>query len=334
MVKISLAELLENVPCNETIGNNLVKAYSIVCGRGYEKILCSVSGGSDSDVMIDILTKMRDDIDYVWFDTGMEYKATKEHLDYLEDKYKIKIERVRTIKPIPVSCREYGQPFCNKIASEMIQRLQAHDFKFEDKPFEELLNEYPNCKSALRWWCNKNEITSLNICNNKYLKEFLVQKPPQHPISNKCCKYGKKMPVEALIKKRKYDLSIYGVRKSEGGARATAYKSCFDNDDECANYRPLFYYTNKDKEEYCVFYNITHSRCYTEYGLKRTGCIGCPFGRNLEEELNVLKQFEPDLYKAACNVFKDSYKYTRQYREFVRQMKAKEGGQMTIDDFI
>ena len=87
MVKISLAELLENVPCNQTIGDNLVKAYSIVCNRGYEKILCSVSGGSDSDVMIDILTKMRDDIDYVWFDTGMEYKATKEHLDYLEDKY-------------------------------------------------------------------------------------------------------------------------------------------------------------------------------------------------------------------------------------------------------
>lgn len=292
-----------------------------------------MSGGSDSDVMIDILTKMRDDIDYVWFDTGMEYKATKEHLDYLEDKYKIKIERIRAIKPIPISCKEYGQPFISKVVSEYIYRLQLHKFKWEDKPFDELYAEYPNCKSALKWWCNC-QVPYRNIKRNRFLKEFLIENPPTFKISCKCCDYAKKMPAHKLIDKRKYDLNIIGVRKAEGGARATSYKSCFDNENECANYRPLFWYTNKDKGEYQAFYEVINSRCYTEYGLTRTGCVGCPFGRNLEEELNILKQFEPDLYKAACNVFKDSYEYTRQYREFVRQMKMKEGGQMTIDDFI
>lgn len=333
MVKISLAELLENVPCNKIIGDNLIKAYKIVCCSGYEKIACSVSGGSDSDIMIDILTKMRDDIDFIWFDTGMEYEATKEHLDYLDDKYKIKIERIRGTKPIPISCKEYGQPFLSKVVSEYMNRLQSHNFEWEDKPFDELYKKYPNCKSALRWWCNC-QIPSHNIKNNIYLKQFVMENKPYFKISCRCCDYAKKNPAHKLISERKYELKIVGVRKAEGGARSAAYKSCFDNENECANYRPLFWYTNADKQEYQAFYEVVNSRCYTEYGLTRTGCVGCPYGRNLEFELEVMEKFEPNLYKAACNVFKDSYEYTRRYREFVRQMKMRDGGQMTIEDFI
>lgn len=333
MVKISLAELLKNVPVNKTIGDNLIKAYNIVCDRGYKKILCSVSGGSDSDVMIDILTKMRDDIDYVWFDTGLEYKATKEHLTYLEEKYHINIERIRAIKPIPVSCKEYGQPFMSKHTSEMMSRLQRHGFEWEDKPYEILIEKYPDCLSALKWWCNK-KAPAFCIKQNKFLKEFIICNPPTFRVSCKCCDFAKKDISHNLIKERGYDLNIVGVRKSEGGVRATQYKSCFDDEKACANYRPLFWYTNKDKEEYQAFYEVINSRCYTEYGLTRTGCVGCPYGRNLEFELMVLEKFEPNLYKAACNVFKDSYEYTRQYREFARQMKMKDGGQLTIDDYI
>ena len=74
--------------------------------------------------------------------------------------------------------------------------------------------------------------------------------------------------------------------------------------------------------------------CYTEYGLKRTGCCGCPFGRDFEFELEVLEQYEPNLYKAVCNVFKDSYEYTRKYREFCKEMDRKKKGyyQMSILD--
>ena len=68
------------------------------------------------------------------------------------------------------------------------------------------------------------------------------------------------------------------------------YKNCFDNNEDYDKYRPLFWYTNIDKEEYEKHYNIIHSKCYTEYGLKRTGCAGCPFGRNFEFELEVIKQ--------------------------------------------
>ena len=55
--------------------------------------------------------------------------------------------------------------------------------------------------------------------------------------------------------------------------------------------------------------------------MKRTGCAGCPFGRNFDDELEVMKKYEPNLYKAVNNVFGDSYEYTRQYREFAQNMR-------------
>ena len=56
---------------------------------------------------------------------------------------------------------------------------------------------------------------------------------------------------------------------------------------------------------------------------KRTGCVGCPFGKDFEAELENAKQFEPRLYEAVNNIFKDSYEYTRAYLKF-REEKKKE----------
>lgn len=89
----------------------------------------------------------------------------------------------------------------------------------------------------------------------------------------------------------------------------------------CDNYRPLFWYKNNDKDCYDAAYAIEHSSCYTEYGLKRTGCAGCPFGRDFEYELEVIEKYEPKLYKAVNNIFGNSYEYTRKYKQFCKEMK-------------
>ena len=67
-------------------------------------------GGADSDVTIDICKRVDKDnkIDYVFFDTGLEYKATKDHLKKLEDRYGVDIIRRKAIKSIPTTCKEYG----------------------------------------------------------------------------------------------------------------------------------------------------------------------------------------------------------------------------------
>ena len=296
----NLEELIKMCPVNKTIGDNLIIAWSKINSNRYKKICCSISGGSDSDVMLDIIWRCDKDnkVDYVWFDTGLEYQATKDHLKYLEEKYGIEIIRYKAIKPIPVSCKEYGQPFLSKYVSDSIHHLQKYNFDFSDKPYNEMLiSGIPQYLS--KWWCNKYQpsYSQWNIGRNKYLKEFLIQNPPYFKISSKCCKYAKKDISHKLIKECRYDLMITGIRKAEGGIRAASYKNCFsENDDGADFYRPLFWYTNQDKIDYENAFNVTHSRCYTKYGLNRTGCAGCPFEKYFEHELEVVKEFEPKLF--------------------------------------
>lgn len=321
-----------NLPKNQTVLDNFIRAHKIINNPSYNVIICSLSGGSDSDIMLDIISKVdeQNKVHYVWFDTGLEYRATKDHLNYLEQKYNIKIERERAIKPIPLSCKEYGQPFISKEVSSKIEGLQRHNFKFEDKPYNILLNEYPKAKCYIDWWCGikvKDNDNRFTIYQNKYLKEFLIKYPPTFKISSKCCNYAKKNVSKEMIKKYKADLLIIGVRKAEGGVRATAYKNCFsENIHGCAQYRPLFFYLDSDKLDYEKSCNIVHSDCYKVWGFKRTGCVGCPYNIKIQEDLLKVKKYEPKLYKAVNNVFKDSYEYTKQYRQFVQDMKLKEKG--------
>ena len=186
----------------------------------YKKIMCSISGGADSDVLLDLVSRYDTEkkVEYVFFDTGIEYKATKEHLRYLEEKYGIEIKKIRAEKPIPICCRKYGQPFLSKQISEWIMRLQKHGFEWEDETFEELYKKYPKCKAALKWWCNmwpkkKNGSESVyNIAYTPYLKEFLQEYPPPFFISNKCCHFTKKLLAARYKKNNKIDLSMTGIR--------------------------------------------------------------------------------------------------------------------------
>ena len=102
-IKMDLLELLNQepsiIPKNSTVLDNFVKAYSIINRPQYKTIFCSISGGSDSDVMMDIIYKVdvNKKVTYVWFDTGLEYEATKRHIEYLEKKYDVKIMREREL---------------------------------------------------------------------------------------------------------------------------------------------------------------------------------------------------------------------------------------------
>lgn len=314
----------------------------------YENIMVSISGGADSDIVLDMITRLDTDkkVHYVHFNTGLEYQATKDHIKYLENKYGVEIQIEKPVKPIPTCAKLYGQPFLSKQVSEFMMRLQKHDFKWEDEPFEDLIKKYPKCKSALEWWCNTKARegyggkSSFNISRNRGLKEFIIANPPTFKIANKCCTYAKKKVAYNYLNSHDIDLSIYGVRKAEGGVRATAYKSCFscgEEKDKADEYRSIFWYSDEDKKAYEKQFGITHSKCYTEYGLPRTGCAGCPFAKDFDNELNVIKTYEPKLYKAVNKIFGDSYEYTRKYREFVANMKENKQAvyeQLSIFDYV
>lgn len=294
----------------------------------HNKIMCSVSGGADSDIMLDMVIRsgLSNKVDFIFFNTGFEYRATLEHLDFLERKYGIVIQRVRPKKPAVIATREYGVPFWGKYASNMIQRLQAHGFKWEDKPLDELLKEYHNCKTALAWWCNdKHGKTDQYIIDRSpYLKEFMIENPPDFPISDRCCDFSKKFPSKHLIKSNGYDLVCLGIRREENGARSGAHKTCFFEGKNANYFYPVFWFRDSDKAEYCSVYDITHSRCYTEYGLKRTGCVGCPFGKRFEEELIITEKHEPQFSSAVNNIFGKSYDYTRKFLKYRQEKKEQE----------
>ena len=97
-------------------------------------------------------------------------------------------------------------------------------------------------------------------------------------------------------------------------------------DTDVDHYRPLFWFSNEDKEFYEKLFNITHSDCYKKWGYVRTGCVGCPYNLRLFEDLNISVQYEPNIVVACNNVFKDAYEYTRKFKEFRKEMDDKSAG--------
>lgn len=291
-------------------------------------MVVSISGGADSDRMLDMIERIGHpdgNVHYCYFNTGMEYQATKDHLTYLREKYGVEIKEYRAKCPVPLAVRKYGYPFLSKKISNYIHRLQIHDFQWEDEPFEVLYERYPRCKAALRWWCNLwGEKSLVNINARKWLKEFMIENPPTFQISDQCCQKSKKDTLHEILKEHNPDLSVTGVRKAEGGVRRFAYQNCFDHIEfGCSNLRPLFWFKKSDCDAYDQTFGVEHSKCYSLYGLDRTGCACCPFGRYFEKELEVARIYEPKLYKAALNVFGPSIEYTRAYYEY-RDRRNKE----------
>lgn len=327
---------------NKAIYESYLKTYYKI--KNYKKIICMISGGFDSDIMVDILTKLDTEkkIKYIFVNTGLEYKATIKHIEYLQNKYNIKIETIKPKKPIPIACREYGVPFFSKYISEMIYRLQQYNFQWENEDYEVLVDKYceradensenlkgytfvkelngyyKGCLVALKWWCNKNgEGSAFNINKNKLLKEFMIKNPPTFKISAKCCIFSKERPAEKYKKDIVCDLDIVGVRQKENGIRSTQYKNCFTkNDKDWDNYRPLFFYTDSDKKYYKETFGIISSDCYEVWGMNRTGCVGCPCASGIFDEIEIVKKYQPNIYKAIINIFGKSYEYKKAYNEY------------------
>jgi 3'-phosphoadenosine 5'-phosphosulfate sulfotransferase (PAPS reductase)/FAD synthetase len=295
------------------------------------KIIVSYSGGKDSDIVLNEISKydVNKKVQFIFFDTGLEYQATKNHIrDMIAKGHNIIIERA--YKTIPLTIKKEGQPFISKYVSDMLSRLQKHNFKFQEHgnlSYLELIKIYPNCIGGLKWWCDfyssnlyekKMENSSFNIKRHRLLKEFLINFGLPFKVSAKCCYYAKKKTSHNYEKLNNVNLTITGIRKSEGGIRAKSYKSCFIDrgDNDLSLYMPIFWWNNEFSNKYIQDNNIILSDCYTKYGLKRTGCAGCPFGKDMDKEREIIKKYEPNLSLAVENLFKDSFLWTNKYKEY------------------
>ena len=89
---IRYTDVLDDQPDNRTIQDALAKCYSVL--QSHDHVVASVSGGSDSDVMLDLIIRCggKDKTKFVFFNTGLEYEATKRQIKHLNEKYGITID--------------------------------------------------------------------------------------------------------------------------------------------------------------------------------------------------------------------------------------------------
>lgn len=332
--------------------------------KDHPNAICSYSGGADSDILIDVIERARQafnlpPIKYVFFNTGLEMKATKDHVKTTAEKYGVEIMECRPKVNIFQATRKYGVPFVSKIMSAGLSEWQkkgvplsvADEYdQVEDKAAKraELKERYPKCESVLNFLCCCNSAgeprpnIQLVINSSKYMRDFIGEYPPDFQISAKCCDYCKKQVAHRIQKD--YDMIITGERRDEGGMRSVPRKSntalCFT---ETASgqfrLRPLYYVSDKDKAWYKERYGIKYSDAYEVYGLTRTGCCGCPISYKAIDDLELIRPYEPNVVKAAWNIFGKSYLYRQQYNEYKEKRKAddkkkKNGYQMAVEDYL
>lgn len=314
--------------------------------KQHPKAICSYSGGADSDIMIDLIEQTRKmfnlpPVKYVFFNTGLEMQATKDHVKRTAEKYGVEILEVRPKVNIVQATRKYGLPFVSKIMSAGLSEWQNKEIPLtiaqeyeeaEDKIAKraELKARYPKCESVINFLCCCNSAgeprpnIQLVINSSKYMRDFIAENPPTFKISAKCCDYCKKQIAHKVQKD--YDMVITGERRDEGGMRSVPRKDnttlCF-TETSSGQYRlrPLYYVSDKDKAWYKEHYNIRYSDAYEVYGLTRTGCCGCPISYKAVEDLEKIGKYEPNVVKAAWNIFGDSYRYRKAYNDYKEERK-------------
>lgn len=318
--------------------------------KEHPNAICSYSGGSDSDIMLHLIERVRKifdlpKVDYVFFNTGLEMEATKRHVREVSDVYGVDIRQIRPEKNIVRATREYGLPFMNKVMSDAMSGVQRKGIPLEiareydqaqDKcaKYAELRMRFPRCVQEISFLCGCRSTGEpaqqgqLSIWNLSYMLDFIQENPIPFRVSAKCCEVCKKRT--AHREQRGYDMVITGERYCEGGARSlhnNGANACFyEMSDGKFRLRPLYYVSNADKAWYKAYYGIRYSEAYEVYGLKRTGCCGCPINAQAVDDLEKIRPYEPNLVKAAWNVFGESYLYRQKYNEYKyrRQLEEKQ----------
>lgn len=274
--------------------------------RSNGNCVISFSGGKDSTVVAELylIAKERGmvgNIPIVFADTQVEYDAIYDFVKWFS-KNKQDVEYIKPRLPFGKVLEKYGKPIISKSKSSTLMNWHNN---IGEADFEEMGCFYKIIYGKTRTGKKYNHFKIAN-------KHFHITHPDNEiKIHNMCCKYVKKYPFEDYYIEHGTEGFITGIRTSEGGIRSLQYKSCTSvkhvKDREIVHKMPIFDWSDEVIEEFIEQYQVELSRAYTEYGLDRTGCIGCPFAKDIDKNLEVLFKFEPKKYKAVMNWLSDVY---------------------------
>ena len=260
----------------------------------------SYSGGKDSHFLYWFIKEYlkRNDIKIVGINTYMEHHEILERI-----KKNCDIVLVPKMKPFEIK-EKYGSPCFSK----------SQDY------FIEMIQKGSKAPSVLNRFYGKNKSWH-NV--SKSARDYILS-GKAHKISPKCCKYLKKETARQFEKETGLK-AILGVRGNESVLRASKYKSCFTKDKK---FTPIHDLSDELLDKIYKKYNIEIPQVYNY--IKRTGCMGCPYGSYKGDTEKELMLINDNQFKFVCKYFKESYQVLGIDIEYIKAMR----NQTTIFDFI
>lgn len=276
---------------------------------GEENFYLSFSGGKDSTILHYLLDMAlpNNRIPRVFIDTGIEYMMIREFVLGLA-KSDNRFVIIKPSQPIKPMLEKYGYPFKSKEHS-----LRVHDFN--NGSTAKYIKKYIEQSGKSRFACPP-------------ILLYQFQERGKYNYSRQCCYKLKKEPAHKWAKENKREITITGMRREEGGNRANI-KGCIltDKKGNVKKFHPLLvvddewenWFVNKIEKErkkkiLCPLY-------YDPFNFKRTGCAGCPYNINLEEDLETMALYLPNQRKQCEFIWEPVYD---EYRRLNYRLKRVE----------
>lgn len=185
--------------------------------------------------------------------------------------------------------------------------LETYGYPFKSKEHSQKLDMYQRIGmsktvSDYLGMGNKNKF----LCTKKLQYQFSTDYPLK--VSDKCCSKMKKEVAEQWSKENNRPIAITGVRQGEGGLRQSMSGCTTFTGDKLHKFHPLFPLTEEWLNEFIEEYDIELCKLYyPPFNFKRTGCKGCPFSLDLQQQLDIMKQLLPSEYKQCELLWKPVY---------------------------
>lgn len=269
----------------------------------------SFSGGKDSTILHYLIDMALPDnkIPRVFINTGIEYNYIVEFVNKLasKDNRFVIIKPSQAIKPM---LENFGYPFKSKQHSHNL----AIYWRNKDKKEFNL---------SLKRYLGIIESNTLFRCPNQLKYQFT--KSFNLKCSDMCCMKMKKEPVKKWQKENNRNIVLTGMRKEEGGQRASL-KGCVitDKSNNVVKFHPLLVVNDNFEKWFIEKNNIKLCKLYYEpFNFKRTGCKGCPFALDLQEQLTIMETYLPNERKQCEMIWEPVYK---EYRRLDYRLKKDE----------
>lgn len=253
----------------------------------------SFSGGKDSTVLshlIDIALP-NNQIPRLFINTGIEYKDIVLFVKELSKEDK-RIKIISSGINIKNMLENEGYPFKSKQHSHNL----AIYYNNKDKA------DYPkSIKSYLGLVGSNTLFKCPKMLEYNFTKEFKLH------CSDKCCYRLKKEVAAKWQKENEKNIILTGMRKGEGGQRASIGCIVVEKD-KLKKFHPLLVVSEEWEEMFIKENNIKLCKLYyPPYNFKRTGCKGCPFSLDLQHQLDIMKELLPSEYKQCISLWKPVY---------------------------